>query len=198
MSNTASLNASLHLAPAHLSLVKAILSDHVPHARVRGLELDGSITPAPWLQLGGAFTYTDAKYTGNKVVTPTFGTFYFGPYGDTPKYTGSAYFRAATDLPGETGEVVMRGEVYAQSSFYYSNLADTTAPGTQLKGYAVVNGRIEWNKIFGSEVSAAAYVNNLTNKQFYTGGISLSSVTGENAALPAAPRMYGFELTVKF
>lgn len=34
MSNTASLNVSLHLAPAHLSLVRAILSDHVPQARV--------------------------------------------------------------------------------------------------------------------------------------------------------------------
>ena len=176
----------------------AAIAVNVPHARVRGVELDGSISPAPWLQLGGAFTYTDAKYTSNKVVDVNFGTYYFGPYGDTPKYSGSAYFRAATDLPGDKGELVLRGEVYAQSSFYYSNLADTTAPGTQLDGYALVNGRIEWNGIFGTQVSAAAYVNNLTNKQYYTGGISLSSVTGENAALPGAPRMYGVELSVKF
>ena len=171
---------------------------NVPHARVRGAEIDGTVRPAPWLQLGGAFTYTDAKYTSNKVVTASFGTFYFGPYGDTPKVTGSAFFRVATDLPGDKGEVAVRGEVYAQGSFYYSNLANTTAPGTKLPSYALVNARAEWNKIYGSSVSAAFYVNNLTNKQYYTGGISLSSVTGENAALIGAPRMYGFDVTVKF
>ncbi|WP_068071550.1 TonB-dependent receptor [Novosphingobium lentum] len=171
---------------------------NVPHARVRGIEIDGSVRPADWLQFGGAFTYTDAKYTSNKVVTPTFGTFFFGPYGDTPKYSGSAWFRASTNLPDDKGELALRGEVYAQSSFYYSNLANTTAPGTRLGKYALVKARFEWNELFGSKVSAAAYVNNLTNKKFYTGGISLSSVTGENAALIGAPRMYGFEISVKF
>ena len=171
---------------------------NVPHAQVRGMELDGSIRPTNWLQIGGSFTYTDAKYTQNKVVTDSFGTFYFGPYGDTPKYSGSAYFRASTDLPGDKGELVLRGEIYAQSSFYYSNLANTTAPGTQLGGYSLVNARAEWNKVFGSQVSFAAYVNNLTNSQYYTGGISLSSVTGVNSALPGTPRMYGMEVGLKF
>ena len=170
---------------------------NVPHAQVRGLELDGSIRPTTWLQIGGALTYTDAKYTQNAAIFEGT-TFYFGPYGDTPKYSGSAYFRAATDLPGDKGELVLRGEIYTQSSFFYSNLANTTAPGTQLSGYSLVNARAEWNKIFGSQVSLSAYVNNLTNKQYYTGGISLSSVTGANDALPGAPRMYGFEIGVKF
>jgi predicted nucleotidyltransferase len=34
MNNTASPNDSLHLAPAHLSLVQVILADHLPQARV--------------------------------------------------------------------------------------------------------------------------------------------------------------------
>ena len=170
---------------------------NVPHAQVRGMELDGSIRPTEWLQIGGAFTYTDAKYTQNAALFEGT-TFYFGPYGDTPKYSGSAYFRAATDLPNDKGELVLRGEIYTQSSFFYSNLANTSAPGTQLGGYSLVNARAEWNKIFGSKVNLAAYVNNLTNKQYYTGGISLSSVTGANSALPGAPRMYGFEVGVKF
>jgi iron complex outermembrane recepter protein len=170
---------------------------NVPHARVQGLELDGSIRPAPWLQIGGAFTYTNAKYTKNVAVFQG-QNFYFGPYADTPKYIGSAYFRAATDLPGDKGELALRGEFYSQSSFFYSNLANTTAPGTQLGGYGLLNARVEWNKIFGSEVHAAAYINNITNKQYYVGGISLSSVEGSNAALTGTPRMFGFELGVKF
>ena len=34
MNNTASPNDSLHLAPVHLALVQAILTDHLPQARV--------------------------------------------------------------------------------------------------------------------------------------------------------------------
>ena len=51
MSNTASLNASLHLAPAHLSLVKAILSDHVPHARVLAFGSRAAGTPRKYSDL---------------------------------------------------------------------------------------------------------------------------------------------------
>jgi iron complex outermembrane receptor protein len=171
---------------------------NVPHARVRGVELDGSIRPTNWLEFGGAFTYTDALYTSNIVVTQSFGTYSFGPYGDTPKVNGSAFFRAATALPGEMGEVALRGELYAQSSFYYSNTANTTSPGTQIAGYSLLNARLEWNKINGSRVSVAAFINNITNKDYYTGGLSLSSVTGGNAALTGTPRMYGFDLNVKF
>ena len=176
----------------------AAIAVNVPHARVRGTEIDGSIRPVPWLQLGGAFTYTDAKYTSNEATFEVTNHFWFGPYGDTPKYTGSAYFRAATDLPGEKGELVLRGEAYAQSSFFYSNLNSTSSPGTRISGYSLVNARAEWNKIFGSEVSLAAYVNNLTDKQYYSGGISLSSVEGQNSRLPGTPRMYGFDVSVKF
>ena len=171
---------------------------NVPHARVQGLELDGSVRPSTWLELGGAFTYTNAKYTKPIVVTPTLGSYYFGPYGDTPKYSGSAFFRVSGDLPGDKGEVALRGEVYAQSSNFFSNLANQTAPGTQISGYAVVNGRLEWNKIAGSRVSLSAFANNLTNKQYYTGGISLSSVTGISSVVTAAPRTFGFDINVKF
>jgi len=51
MSNLASLNASLHLAPAHLSLVKAILSDHVPHARVLAFGSRAAGTPRKYSDL---------------------------------------------------------------------------------------------------------------------------------------------------
>lgn len=51
MSNPASLNASLHLAPAHLSLVQAILSDHVPQARVLAFGSRAAGTPRKYSDL---------------------------------------------------------------------------------------------------------------------------------------------------
>lgn len=169
---------------------------NVNKARVSGLELDGSFGLASWFDVGGAFTYTKARYTDNRALVGG-QNFFFAPYADAPKFTGSFYARASTDV-GEAGNLALRGEVYAQSHFFYSNLNATVLPGTRIDGYKLVNVRAEWNKIFGSQVNAALYVNNLTKEQYYTGGIALGQVTGSNATIPGAPRMYGFELGVNF
>lgn len=165
-------------------------------ARVTGLEVDANLGLAEWLNVGGAFAYTDARFTDNRALVGG-QNFFFGPYADSPKYTGSAYARAGTEI-GEAGEIAVRGEVYAQSHFYYSNLHNTVLPGTKIDGYQLVNLRGEWNGILGSRVSAALYVNNLTKEKYYVGGIALGQVTGSNAAIPGAPRMYGFEVKAEF
>ena len=169
---------------------------NVNKARVSGIELDGSFGLASWFDVGGAFTYTNARYTDNRALVGG-QNFFFAPYADAPKFTGSFYARASTDV-GEAGNLALRGEIYAQSHFFYSNLNATVLPGTRIDGYKLVNVRAEWNKIFGSQVNAALYVNNLTKEQYYTGGIALGQVTGSNATIPGAPRMYGFELGVNF
>ncbi len=165
-------------------------------ARVTGAEIDANFRLAPWFEMGGAFAYTNARYTDNRALVGG-QSFFFDPYADAPKYSGSAYTRATTDI-GEAGNIALRGEVYAQSHFFYSNLNNTVLPGTRISGYHLVNVRAEWNEIFGSKVGAAFYVNNLTKEKYYTGGIALGEVTGSNATIPGAPRMYGFELKVGF
>jgi iron complex outermembrane receptor protein len=169
---------------------------NVRKARVTGLELDGRIDLADWLQIGGALAWTDARYTNN-VAQVGADTFYFGPYADAPDFSGSAFVRAERDL-GAPGTLVLRGEVYGQSHLYYSNLDSTSQPGTRIGGYHLFNARAELNGIGGSPVSAAAYVRNLTNEKYEAGGIALSSMTGSNATLPGAPRMYGIEVGVTF
>lgn len=177
-------------------LNNAALAGNANKARVSGLELDSNFRFTDWLSAGGAFSYTDARYTDNRALVGGLG-FFFGPYADAPKYTGSVFARASTEL-GNAGEIALRGEIYAQSHFYYSNLNNTVLPGTKINGYQLVNLRAEWNKIFGSDVSAALYANNLTKEKYYTGGIALGQVTGSNATTPGAPRMYGFEITARF
>ncbi|QUT06872.1 TonB-dependent receptor [Sphingobium phenoxybenzoativorans] len=177
-------------------LNNAALAGNANKARVSGAELDGNFTLADGFDVGGAFSYTDARYTDNRALVGGQG-FFFGPYADAPKYTGSAFARASTEF-GDAGEVALRGEVYAQSHFFYSNLNNTVLPGTRIGGYKLINVRAEWNEMFGSKVSAAFYVNNLTKEKYYTGGIALGQVTGSNSTTPGAPRMYGFELSAKF
>jgi len=173
------------------------VSGNVNKARVTGAEIDGSFDLTPWLQVGGAFTYTHARYTDPQAVVAGV-SLPFGPYADSPKYSGSAFFRAKADLANDAGEVALRGDLYAQSSTYYTNLADTLTPDTKLPGYGILNGRLEWNRILGSDVSAAAYIRNITDKHYYAGGLGVGAVIGVNGTLTGTPRTYGFELSVNF
>lgn len=166
-------------------------------ARVRGVELDSSFDLAAWLEIGGAFTYTDAKYRDPRASVA--GTeFFFGPYGDTPKYSGSAFAKVSHALAGDAGELSLRGQIYAQSDFYYANLGDTIVPGAYIPGYHIVNVRAEWDRLLGTGVSAALFANNLFKEEYWVGGFPLGAVTGSNGRLPGTPRMYGAELSVKF
>ena len=172
------------------------LAGNANAARVSGLELDGDFRPASWLDVGGAFTYTNARYTDNRALVGGI-NYFFGPYADAPKYSGSIFARASTHI-GDKGELALRGEIYAQSSFEYSNLGSTLLPNTTIAGYNLVNVRAEWNGMFGSQVNSTFFVNNLTKTEYYTGGIALGQVTGSNATIPGAPRMFGFEVSTKF
>ena len=51
MNDLANLNASLHLAPAHLSIVQAILADHIPLARVLAFGSRAAGTPRKYSDL---------------------------------------------------------------------------------------------------------------------------------------------------
>jgi iron complex outermembrane receptor protein len=201
-STPATLNIAVY--DQHISNVQrapylniSALAGNVNKARVTGIELDGNIDVAPWLTLGGAYSYTNARYTDPRASVAG-ANFIFGPYADSPKNTGSAYFRAHHTLTGNQGELVLRGEFYAQSKFYFSNLNATIVPGAQIDGYSLVNVRAEWNNAMGSGISFSAYASNLTNKNYLTGGFPLAAVTGSNSVLPGTPRMYGVEVGFKF
>ena len=172
------------------------LAGNVNKARVTGFEVDGSIEIAEWLELGGALAYTDGRFTDPRA-TVAGADFIFGPYADTPEWSGSVYARASYEL-NDGGEVALRGEFYSQSEFFYSNLNDTIVPNALIDGYSLVNLRAEWNNVAGSQFSASAYVQNLTDKEYLVGGFPLGAVTGQNSVLLGTPRMYGLEVRVDF
>lgn len=176
----------------------AAVSGNVPKARVSGFEADASIRPASWLQIGGTLAYTDARYTGTPVTTVGNVGVTFGPYGDAPKWTGSAFARASYELPGDKGELALRGDYYGQSHYYYSNASATILPQTTIDAYHVIDGRLEWNKVMGSSVSVAGWVKNLTGEHYSMGGFPLGAVFAINATLPGLPRTYGVEASIKF
>ena len=177
-------------APAALTL-------NVPKAVIKGVEFDGEARPASWLTLGGAVSYIDARFTDNVVVREGV-AIPFGPYPDTPKWSGNAYVEVALPLSEALGKLSLRGDLYKQSGFYFSSTNDTITPGTRLPGYETVNLRMSWNDVARSPVSVALYAANVFDKTYYTGGVAIANVFGYNAANPGRPRSYGAEATLRF
>ena len=173
------------------------LTVNVPEAEISGFEVNGEMRPAAWLDLGLSVTYTDARFTNR--LTEVFGTpTQFGPYADTPKWSGSAYAEISEDLPRDFGRASFRTDVFAESKFYYSNLNNTVAPGTAIPGYGLVNFRIALENIKNTGFSLSGYLRNAFDHSYYTGGIPSGPALGFNSVQPGLPRMFYFEGTYRF
>lgn len=178
-------------------LASIAVTANVPSERIWGFEVQGNLRPAPWLELGGSAAYTKATFTNGNI--ELFGAPYsYGPVGDTPEFSGTAYAQVFLPVGEEAGEVSLRGDLYGQTAQYFSNAANSIAPGTKLPGYVLVNGRLDWNGIMGSDFSAALFVKNVTDKAYFVGGMTLAAALGHNAAAVGEPRTYGLEIRYRF
>lgn len=178
-------------------LASIAVTANVPSSRIWGFEAQGAIRPADWLELGGSAAYTKATFTDGNITL--FGVPYaYGPVGDTPKFSGTAYAQVSLPVGEDMGDLSLRGEVYGQSAQYFSNASASIAPGTRLPGYALVHARLDWADIAGSNFSAALFAKNLTDKAYFVGGMTLAAALGHNAAAVGEPRTYGLEISFKY
>lgn len=183
--------------PVNPALGSIAVTVNVPEARIRGGEFDFGINPSDWLSLGVSGAYTDAKFTEN-IASPFGVPIRFGPVADTPKWMGSAYAAVTVPLSGDQGELNLRGDVYGQTSFYFSNTAGSITPDTKVSGYVLANFRLDWNEIGGSPLGLGAWVRNAFNEKYIVGGLAQGGSLGLNAVNVGRPRMYGVELRYSF
>lgn len=170
---------------------------NVPEMEVDGVELQATYTPAQWLELGLSGAYTDAKFKDGDV--NLFGSVYsYGPVANTPEQTGVAWAQLDIPIGEDLGTMNFYTEIYAQSSMYFSNTADSIGPGTKLPSYQLVNARLSWKNMFGSNLSGALFGKNLADEEYFVGGMSLAAALGHNAAAVGEPLTYGAELTYEF
>lgn len=178
-------------------LTVAGFTANIPEAKIKGVEVDGVVSPTVWLDLGMSLAYNDAEFSKDTAVL--FGqSKTYGPYPDTPEFTGSVYVSTTTSLPNNWGELNLRGDMFHQSHFYFGSLDNFTVPGTKLPHYTLANFRAGVDDILGSAVSVTAHVKNAFDKKYYVGGIPVGEVLSVNAAVPGEPRTYFVELGYKF
>jgi iron complex outermembrane receptor protein len=171
---------------------------NIPSAQVQGVEVNASIRPSQWLELGANGAYTDAAFTNGRAYVLGSGFNTFGPFADVARWSGTAYAQATLPTPDAWGQMSLRGDLYGQSVQYFSNLNNTVNPGTRLPGYSLLNLRFDWRRVAGSNVTLSAFAKNVTDKVYYTGGFAVGDAFGTNAARVAEPRTFGAELTYKF
>ena len=170
---------------------------NVPKARIKGLELEAGIQPADWLDIGVTGALTDAKFTDN-IALPFGNPVPLGPFADTPKYSGTAYATITLPVGDENGKLKLRGDIYAQSKFYFSSAENSVHPGSRVPGYHLINFRLDWENVMGSDFGIAGFVKNAFNKKYIVGGLAQGASLGINSVNVGRPALYGVEVKYSF
>ena len=165
-------------------------------AHISGIEIENMLRPLPGLEISSFFAYNRTNYTN-------FIDLSFTPplnrkndlFGYAPKYTGSVTVRYTRNIIQLDSEAAIQLNYFSTSRF---NFQMSNQPiYTIVKGYDLINVRLELNKIAGSGIDAALFVNNLTDRKYFTGGHATASV-GVASYSVGAPRMYGLQLRYSF
>ena len=176
--------------------VPASLTVNIPKAEVKGVEGSIALRPAPWIEIGGQLSHSTGKYTQDTLIL--FGNVLtYNPIGALPKWTGAAYVNLTAGLEDESS-IELRADMFATSSYFYSNTAGTVTPNTEIPGYALLNGRLSWNNIMNKGFDLSAYVKNALNKRYYAGGTSSILANGADVVTFGTPRTYGMEMRFEF
>ena len=171
---------------------------NVPKMEVKGAELEVSFMPMDILEVGVNGAYTDAEFTDGEVTLFTTVTYEFAPVANTPKRSGTLWAQVDIFSSADLGDMQFRVERYSQSSMWFSNTGDSLGPNTKLPSYELYNARLSWNNIMGTQLSGALFGKNVTDEEYFVGGMALATALGHNAAVVGEPAMYGMELSYKF
>lgn len=183
-------------------------------ARIQGIEAEASLRPFPGLEVGGTFSYTDAKYkryefqpnipvqdcSGN-LVTPT-GTAVLTclPFQYVSPYIYSVHVSAERQLGGNLGTISLFLN-YAHSASQHTEATVVPVdqkPQEQLNAFGTLSLSINWRNVGGSRLDIGFYGTNLTNNLYRVSNANTYSSQLYGATLYGEPRMYGARLRYAF
>lgn len=181
---------------AVVSGAPGLVTVNVPKAQITGQELAVTLEPVKGFTIGGQAAHTNARYTNGDVYAA--GVLQpFTEYGDVPAWSGSVFVQVDHELGGG-GNLSLRGDIYSQSGYTFANFHPVGGGDTRIPSYTLVNGRIAWEEIAGSNVTFAVFAKNLFDRKYYTGGFATETSFGPNTVAAGRPRTFGGELSMKF
>lgn len=183
-------------------------------ARIKGIEIETSMRPFPGVEIGGNFSYTDAKYkkylydAGSDTIACNGSVIADGTadascldFQFVSPYIWSAHVSAEQPLANDMGTLAFYAN-YSHASKQNTDAVQLPAaqPGAILESFGLLSASLDWRSVAGSGFDLGLFATNLTNKLYrisnsngyQSGGFLLwSTLYGE-------PRMYGLRLKYRF
>ncbi len=184
-------------------------------ATIQGLELETSLKPASWLEIGGTLSHTDADYrTFEQISVANNFPSCSGPvnvgeradYSCRPfQYVTPWIYNINTTIrmpvPERLGEVSLFLNYLHVSNQATAPLFDNISePGSILPAYGLANATLNWRGVAGSNFDLSIFATNLLNKEYIVSNSNIYSV-GQllvRSSLFGEPRMVGAKLRYRF
>ncbi|WP_170150127.1 TonB-dependent receptor [Parahaliea mediterranea] len=195
-------------------------------ARIQGVELEASIAPFENVEIAFNYSYTDAEYRdydltiyadplrGGSTMFPCDGPLTVPsvgqadvvadysciPFQNTPEHIASLNFNYFLPLGENLGDLEFFASVNYQGETYSSaTTSPLDDPGAWIDDYTTVNLSMEWNRLFGSNLDARAFVTNATDETYAINEyVGLRQSSGFTNTVYGEPRMYGISLRYRF
>lgn len=181
-------------------------------ARIQGVEVEASVQPFKGLEIGGNFSYTDAKYKNYSYTTPTArqdcnGAVQAGgtvdltclPYQYVSPYIWSIHANATIPVGEDMGDLNFFVN-YSHTSRQYTDQDSLvgTQPGAYLEPFGLLNMSLDWNDVARSGIDLGLFVTNATNKLYRISNANVYDGLLYDTTLYGEPRMYGLRLKYRF
>ncbi len=191
------------LPPGGAALVTTVLN--AGEATIKGGELEINFRPIQWLELSGFVNIIEADYkefeqVGGTAAAPVILDVSDSDFAMIPEKSYGASARFELPLAGELGSLALRGSWYKQTHMEVTdiNVVNGVRVGEgQIPGYDTFDASLDWSNVMGQPFDVRAYVRNLTDEEYATGGISVWS-SGMYSFNLGAPRTYGLQLRYRF
>jgi iron complex outermembrane receptor protein len=191
-------------------------------ARIRGVEIEAVFKPFDALEIGGNYSYIDAKYKSFKYNAPQ-------PVSDCNSLNGSqgqktltpdltcipmqylspnifsVYGRLQIPTAASVGQISLFVNYAWTDARHQSGPAlekypdgSTWEPGSDLAAYGLLNVSLDWKNALGQNLDVSLFGTNLTNKVYAISNSGVYNQVGSQAQIFGEPRMYGMRLRYNF
>lgn len=193
-------------------------------ARIRGVELEAMFKPVDLLEIGGNYSYIDAKYKSFTFEAPAVApaldcnsTSFAGPRTTQPdlsciplqflaKNIFSVYGRLSIPVAESAGDLSLfvnyawtgRRHQAGDAFPFFPGTNTVWEPGSSLASYGLLNASIDWKNALGSNLDVSVFGTNLTNKVFILSNSGVYNSIGSQGQIFNEPRMYGLRLKYAF
>jgi len=170
-------------------------------ATIKGFEIEQDLWLLEGLQLSIGYAFSDARY--NRFVLPSGQDYTKSDFAGAPRHTVTGMIRYTAALPSAAGELALqlsgsyRSETVNADVSSFNLATGKNLPTSVIPGYGTVDARIEWNDVWGKNLSLAAFGRNITNEQYITASVDIRAL-GTASAVLGTPRTFGIEARYDF